>query len=753
MATYQANITKSIEPAMANPNILQQAAASTNAAIKTVGEGAVEGYKQYVSQDIGSFVEGARQQASDFYTTNQEAQDAALAASNTEKYVLPGLFKRAQEDIKSSDMEVQAQGHAQLARLKAASEGGMRPEQFVANVEVLARKAISKYPGLADEIRQQVAKATGVEGADLFTQQRWISRVLNPKEKDIKDPLLEAANKDMMTFVVDRGSLTQQDALKLRDTDPLKYYNTVEKGREAVRQEFVLKAAKTATEGQTVVNELDANKAWPAIQAGYNAGTNIALQNLPTKDLTSLSNLLLTGVGDPKFDVGAAEVLAKSVINNLKGALDANLYTTKQSIREQMRRSGTTGSKLEEEQLARADKLHKETVDMYANEKTAPYLLNIINMKEYEKYTFEQKRSVQTAAVALLGLAGSPAAVSAYFAGGSSRAGVEKQNPELYKLIDNTVTSVVEGGSTSTQQAYANMGKLQQYILEGRKDGKSLTENKSLTPPDIKIATQLTYEQMRSFFKTNDSAKNLSVEDVNVMSTAFTTSSKTGGKWQELGRDYTRLKEGVASLSDEAKEMLKVNGSNTAVSVVDDLQRDKTAIEKQYGVKLQIGVTPSGKLGVVMPAPVAAMTRPMGAAGMSGALNSPAMIEQDKLRKAAAEFENKAVPRMITLSYTRAIVTGEELKAVSNDYANAINNNQPYKGFYSVKAQPVTPTATTSDLDTQVKGALQKMKEADPNLDTDFVFNAYQKATTEQKKALAEKFKSNTVTMADLNTK
>jgi len=41
MATYQANITKNIEPAMANPATLQQAGASTRAAITTLAEGAM----------------------------------------------------------------------------------------------------------------------------------------------------------------------------------------------------------------------------------------------------------------------------------------------------------------------------------------------------------------------------------------------------------------------------------------------------------------------------------------------------------------------------------------------------------------------------------------------------------------------------------------------------------------------------------------------------------------------------------------
>jgi hypothetical protein len=695
MATYQANITRNIEPAMANPATLQQAGASTRAAIQTLGEGAVEGYKQYVSQDISNLVEGTRQEAATFYTSNQQAQDAALAAANTEKYVLPGLFKRAEEAVKSTDPEIQAQGQeqlasvgAQLARLKAASEGGMRPEQFIANVEVLARKAISKYPGLADEIRQQVSRATGLEGADTFTQQRWISRVLNPKEG--KNPAQEAADRDMMTFVVSRGRMSEQDARALRDTDPSAYYKSIQAGRDEVRQEIVVKNAKAVQEGTLIATEADANANWPVIKAGYDATTNIALQGLTSQKEISEIEKILSGANTPQFDIGALEVKAKAVINNLKGALDANLYTTKQAIRAQMLRSGKAGSALETQQLDRVDKLHKETVDMYANEKTAPYLLNILNMKEYEKYTFEQKRSVQTSAAALLSMTGNTAAVSAYFAGGSSRAQVEKQNPELYKLLDNTVNLVIGGGSMSSQEAYTNMAKLQQYMTEARKDGTPLTSNKDLTPKDIKVGVQLTYDEMKSYFKTADSSKNLSPENINVMSTALTTSAKTGDKWQELSRDFSSLKTAVATLPDEAKDVLKTNGSVTAVGVVADLQREKIAIEKQFNVKLQIGVTPSGKLGVVIPPRVSvpASRRALTTTEMQAAA-APVLAEQN-LMQAAREFENRATPRMITLSNTRAIVTGEDLKAVSNDYANVINSGQAYTGYYN--PQPIVPT-------------------------------------------------------------
>jgi hypothetical protein len=120
---------------------------------------------------------------------------------------------------------------------------------------------------------------------------------------------------------------------------------------------------------------------------------------------------------------------------------------------------------------------------------------------------------------------------------------------------------------------------------------------------------------------------------------------------------------------------------------------------------------------------------------------------------AAAEFMKQVKPMLNNIVYGTSMLTMKQPKEVGTEFATVINKNERYGGFYKSEAQPVTPTTTTSDLDTQVNGALQKMKEVDPTLNTEYILNAYKNATTEQKKSLAEKFKSNTVTMADLNTK
>jgi hypothetical protein len=116
--------------------------------------------------------------------------------------------------------------------------------------------------------------------------------------------------------------------------------------------------------------------------------------------------------------------------------------------------------------------------------------------------------------------------------------------------------------------------------------------------------------------------------------------------------------------------------------------------------------------------------------------------------------------------YGRAMLTQEQPKAVGQDFATIINNNQPYNGFFSLDAQPVaapaqatpatpapqsTAPAAESDMDTQVQSVLSQMKQRDPDLNTDYIYNAYLRASPKEKEELAKKFRANNVTMGDLS--
>jgi hypothetical protein len=62
--------------------------------------------------------------------------------------------------------------------------------------------------------------------------------------------------------------------------------------------------------------------------------------------------------------------------------------------------------------------------------------------------------------------------------------------------------------------------------------------------------------------------------------------------------------------------------------------------------------------------------------------------------QATAEFNKQLKPMLSNMVFGRAMLTTEQPKAVGQDFATLINNNQPYGGFFSMQAQPAAATAT-----------------------------------------------------------
>jgi hypothetical protein len=62
--------------------------------------------------------------------------------------------------------------------------------------------------------------------------------------------------------------------------------------------------------------------------------------------------------------------------------------------------------------------------------------------------------------------------------------------------------------------------------------------------------------------------------------------------------------------------------------------------------------------------------------------------------QASEEFMKQLKPMLSNMVYGRAMLTKEQPKAVGQDFAGIINNNQPYAGFFSMQARPAAPAAT-----------------------------------------------------------
>jgi hypothetical protein len=195
MATYQANITRNIEPAMADPSAAIQAIKSTGqavaGAIETVGGTIWDAYKggqaASLSEDLKQSVSGFQAELDAVKQSDIDAK-AALergkadlpkqvdefragailsGADPEEAKVQATLFGQKQES------DVLARFRAEQQRVTTARDSmPERYKEFMVRSEKILKQYISEMPGMANNFRQIAAEVTGKQNLDLYSVSR-----------------------------------------------------------------------------------------------------------------------------------------------------------------------------------------------------------------------------------------------------------------------------------------------------------------------------------------------------------------------------------------------------------------------------------------------------------------------------------------------------------------------------------------------------------------------------------------------------
>jgi hypothetical protein len=106
----------------------------------------------------------------------------------------------------------------------------------------------------------------------------------------------------------------------------------------------------------------------------------------------------------------------------------------------------------------------------------------------------------------------------------------------------------------------------------------------------------------------------------------------------------------------------------------------KRGMETKHGVKLNLGVTPTGQI-VAMPTPLSKEEQ-----ARQKALGITKIPLDDPRRKEPAaidDFNKQSRAMLSNLVFGRAMLTEENPVAVANEFADMLNKGQPYDGFYS----------------------------------------------------------------------
>ena len=692
MATYQANITKNIEPAMANPATLQQAGASTRAAINTLAEGASTLYKGYVEQELANFEEQASGVAQEFFISNQAAQVAGRQAAQLEarKPMAGGMFAEAMLGAQGEVPQQQALDtlktyDAELAKLKAASEGGMSNEQYVSRVDTVTKKAIAQYPGLANQIRERVGTVTGLPYADRWAQMNYVRERFSKQESSKQASPEDMAMKDIDDAAKTGMFGTREELLNDYRTNRAAYDVKMTGFKQVLvtkSQVDVIKNSVGALQGQSDLQADGQQASFSAIFAG-GLGATVLSQSVNDKEQVLGTTLKLMGEGK-NLAVDIVPFQTQIAVHNaqMKTNIEGSRTQAYRAIDSYLANNPNVSSTKRKELYENIDRQADQALRMYADDKGIG-LLAIANVyKTYrDKSVLEKSQLVDLAIKQQSAMQNNPM-VMAYWAGGEARENLKRTNNSFYEFMVNQEKELTGsiGGLRNDIKAATDLANVQRVIVQAQQSPTAVATDPVASPATTKAAHQALNASATEVLKKTS----LLPAEVNIVSAAFSTNVATGANSLALANGYKKYGELIMKLPETDQAIVKSNVSTSVSGAVISMNSLKQAIEAKYNVKLTLGINDAGELSVLMPKPeVSLQSRPLMTAGTT--FNAAA----------AQEFMKTAKPILNNMVYGTAMLTQKQPKEVGAEFANVINNNQPYAGFYTSEAKPVASTAQT----------------------------------------------------------
>ena len=746
---YQAQLSQAPDPAMANPATLARAAEANAAAVKGLADTAGEMYKGYVAGEMAAIEEQGAALQQEFFMSGQAASVAGqkAAAMQQQRPQAGGMFAEAMLGGQGEEARQQAttmlKGYDdELNRLKLAAEGGMTNEQYVSRVDALTKQAIAKFPGLASQIREKVGTVTGLPYADRWAQMNYTKERFSVEKQKGKTPE-ELALIDIKAAAETGMFGTNEELFSLYRTDRAKYSATMQSFKEyqvVKSQSEVIKNNVTGLQGQS---DLQADQQRASFLAVFSGGLGSSVLTSTVQDKENIFGATLGLMAQGK-NVSVDIVPFKTQIDMHAAQMRTNIDGAKRqayaTIDSYLANNPNVSQAKRESLYADVDRAANAALARYADDKGVGLVAMANIMKTYRDKSLQEKTQLVDLAIKQQTAMQNNPMVMAYWAGGEARENLKRTNRSFFEFMvgqEQELTSSIYGVRNDIKGA-TDLANVQRVMVQANTSPDAVP----VDPIAERGVTRASHQALMASAQEILKKESFTPLEVNTISAALATSTQYGANSLVLRQDYRKLGDRIAKLSESDQGVIKNSVSKSSQQSVLSVNSLKAAIEAKYGTKLTLGVNDAGELGVVVP--------PQAATSLT---NRPLVTGSTYNAAAAQEFMKQAKPMLNNIVFGRSMLTKEDPKSIGTEFANVINNNQPYAGFFSLDAKPTEQQGSAGDVDTQVKQALSKMKQLDPELNTDYVFAAYQAASPEKKQKLAELFKSGSVTMADLGGK
>ena len=714
MATkYSVDVTSTAEPASADYGALARAQTERGKQAQLIGATAESLVGMYQKVKLADAEDKAAELSAEFLRSNQMATASALDAQRMEamRPERGGAVAEAMLGAGGAEKQTAAKTSLknfdnEIRRLKEASNSGMTNAQYVGRVNTLIKEAIAANPGMADQIRAKVAAQTGLEGADRWAQQQFVKERFT-KPTATKDPLSEA---DMAAATIKRiaplGTFGDEVTLTnlYRTNRPL-FDRRVRAATEYLAVQTQNDSVKKHMEALRTNSDSDADKAragFKMLFGGYTQA-NVLATTVEDKENIFGQTLALMSKGQSNMDPTKFKVLVDLHNAQMRTNIDAAKRTSYEAIDVFVRENPNISDAKRKELYADIDRSAATLVERYADDKGIGLSAMPNIMSSYRDKSLTEKQQLVDLAVKLQSAMPNNPLMQAYWGKGASRENLKRTNPDFYnfmvKFEENITSSARSVGEDIT--AAQDLSVVQIIQATGEKTGEAVAPPIVGSPTTVKAG----YTSLVASAVTLLDKADLSQPEINVISSAFSTSAQYGAESQLLLSNYQKFGSKLANLNPVDLGVIKNNVSRGSVNGVEQIRQIRDVLNTKYGTNYKVGVSPEGILYM-------------------DSMSTAVSVRDPKSRAIAEEFRKQTKALSITTVYGRAMLTNEDPSAIGMGYANAINNGTQVMPFYDPtgKMTPI-PAATEAtvapeEAPTTTAQDLQKIIKNNEALDT-----------------------------------
>ncbi len=720
-AVYAKDITQSVEPAQANVATLGKgiearaegarlSANATGTLLKAAGYLA----EQYVAYDVSKTQVEAEQVTSEFLKRGETAEKAAealplvtaerdkFAAMGTTYSVIPDAETRRQAAIGTYDQEIK--------KLKDAVEGGMSNEEYVTRVSALTRKAIAKYPGLADSIREKVGIITGLPYADRYEEMKYVKERFTKQQADADAMSPEKMAIKDIDKVAEIGTFGNREELfTLYKTNRPEYDIRMKAYNQHMAAKTGVDALTKNISGLQAQSDFEADQvrgSFVTLFTGH-LGSNVTSESVSNMEQLYKPVLALMAEGkNVNINPAAFDVLIKTHNAQMKTNIEQARIASITEIDKYIIKNPNITSSKRDQMKADINNAADLQLKMYADDKGVGLAAISAIMSNYRDRSLKEKRDLIDLAIRQQGAMQNNSLVMAYWAGGPQRENLARTNNDFYNsmVAQESVLLSNTQGITNNTAGNAALANITRILKAAQESPAAIVLSPDVSPADAKAAFDALNSSANNALEVGSKGQGLTPVEKNIISSALSTNVQTGANSQILASDYKKLGAKVKLLPEADQATIKENVSKAASKSVMAMSSLKEGLENKHGVVLKLGYTPNGQ--------IVAMQTPLTEKEMSALQNGVPLNEQRrqaaaKEEAAVIEFNKQSKALLSNLVFSRAMLTDENPVNIANDFALMLNNKQTYTGFYDNKAvAPLDPAA----LDTRGKQNNETMR-------------------------------------------